>query len=167
MTIKAKFNNPKLVESVLEQVKLLGQKINKSTADDIGRTVTNHIQDLTSKGISTVREFKRRMPAYKNPPRYPGKRKPKRPVNLRLTGDFMNALTFKSRSSGTDGYKTEVFYNKESEDKKESGHREGVNGQPKRPTLPQGNERFAKLIENDVVEIYKQALVNAISKIKF
>ena len=50
------------------------------------------VKRLILRGISPVAGEKRFI-GYKNPEKYPGKRKPKRPVNLKLTGDLLDGIT--------------------------------------------------------------------------
>jgi hypothetical protein len=85
--------------------------------------------------------------------KYPQKRE--RPVNLFLSGKFLRDLEARANSRGvTIGFKTELS------ELKESGHREGVNGQPQRPIIPQGNEKFSPSIYKKIVD----ALTTAIRK---
>jgi hypothetical protein len=85
----------------------------------------------------------RAFPKYKNPARYPGRRKPSTPVNLRLSGAFLTDLTGKAFAKRREGVGIKVSYRTALSNKKEEGHRDGVNKQPKRPTIPEGNEEFA------------------------
>lgn len=112
------------------------------------------------KGISPITG--KRFPAYKNPERYPGKRKPKRPVNLELTGEFLSALEFTVRS-GKNPTITIGFFDKENADK-EKGHREGAGGQPKRPIIPNSSESFSKKITIEITNEIADVLSRAIAK---
>ena len=107
--------------------------IDDTTAKRVGIDVIDEMKDLISKGISPI-QGDGKFPKYKNPKRYPGNRKPKSPVNLKLTGDFLNELKFRITPESF-GKGTELFFGNDQE-KKESGHRDGVNGQPKRPIMP-------------------------------
>lgn len=165
MPIKVKIDVTE-IGSLIERIILLGRGVNKSTADEVGKVIVNKIRSLTAKGISPIKG-NARFPAYKNPKRYPGRKKAKRPVNLRLSGLFMKSLSFKSKGRGNKSATTDIFYDDKLSDLKESGHREGVNSQPKRPTLPQGDEKFSRRITDEITKIYKEALEKKISKIKF
>lgn len=162
---KITFDSKKLREIKLKFL-LLQSPINQETARNLGKDVVDEIRDLTAKGISSVRGgvANNRMPGYKNPERYPGKRKSPRPVNLRLTGEMMRALTYKI-AQDIAGYKTTIYYKDDLSDKKESGHREGVNGQPKRPTLPitAKGEDFASRIMR-IINNYYRARIREILK---
>lgn len=137
---------------------------NKSETRSIGNEIVKEMKDLISKGISPIQSVGR-FKAYKNPARYPKRAqkdfpsKKERPVNLKLSGAFLDSLKVTSAS----GAKFTIgFDNKLSEDK-ESGHREGVFGQPKRPIIPQSNETFAVSIKQIIVsEIVKR--LNALLK---
>lgn len=90
-----------------------------------------------------------------------------RPVNLTLHGDFLNAL--QAKVTGTFGaHGIEVgFFPGWKDDKgveaytKEEGHREGANGQPKRPIIPIGTEDFAQRIQNIIWEIIEEEIDRA------
>jgi hypothetical protein len=87
---------------------------------------------------------------------FPGK-KP-RPVNLLLSGDFLRSLDFNTVTNGKVRSVVMVFFDKLSI-KKESGHRKGVNGQPKRPIIPAKNsESWNETITRDIFKILKQAI---------
>jgi len=149
-------------KKLTDALKIIGGDawLDKETAKALGDVTIEGIKELTRRGISTIQgngKFK----AYKNRKKYPGDRKGATPVNLRLTGDFMNALTKKVVPDGK-SYKVEVFYAGD-EDLKEQGHREGVNGQPKRPTIPIGNEKLSATINKELADILKQRLVDLIT----
>lgn len=154
MSLRFKIN-AREIKKLKELVESLQKPINKTTASEVGETVIKEMKDLISKGISPI-QGNSRFPAYKYPKKYPGKRKGKRPVNLKLTGQFLDALSHKEKDSKS-GVATEVFY-EGSESKKELGHREGVNSQPKRPTLPIDGEDFAVKIKRKILKIYEARL---------
>lgn len=84
----------------------------------------------------------KRFPRYKNPDRYPGGLKPSRPVNLRLTGDFLRDLVFRVITGKNPAI--EIFFKTNESQLKEQGHREGANGQPKRPIIPNQRETYSR-----------------------
>lgn len=91
-----------------------------------------------------------------------------RPVNLFLTGDFL--FNLEGRVTGAAGRcGIEIGFFDEKSAQKESGHREGVNGQPSRPTIPVGTEEFAQTILNIIYrkmeEIVDRATVLGASSI--
>jgi hypothetical protein len=72
-----------------------------------------------------------------------------RPVNLFLSGKFLRALEF--RLNGVAGrYNLEIGFFDSNEAEKEEGHRDGANGQPKRPIIPIDREDFAQVIQNEI-----------------
>lgn len=82
---------------------------------------------------------------------YPSKRE--RPVNLFLSGKFMNDLTAKSVRGGgvLSVFRRRVMrfgFFKDLSAKKEEGHRVGVNSQPSRPTIPTGAEQLNRTVYN-------------------
>lgn len=83
-----------------------------------------------------------------------------RPVNLFLTGKFLQSLTFTVAKVGK-GAKIEIGYFQPKQAVKEQGHREGANGQPKRPTLPRKGESWAQTIQLDIMRILREAIVKA------
>lgn len=86
-----------------------------------------------------------------------------RPVNLFLSGDFLSNLTYSIAAKGKKKLISIGFLDDLSA-KKEQGHREGVNGQPSRPTIPKGTESFAQIIKLDIMKIMKDAIKRAFDK---
>ena len=91
--------------------------------------------------------------------KFPDKRA--RPVNLFLSGKFLSALVFDITQTAK-RVGIVVGYFDEDEAKKEKGHREGANGQPKRPTIPTGSQKFNQTIELDIMNLIKQAIQKAL-----
>jgi hypothetical protein len=90
--------------------------------------------------------------------KYPNK-KP-RPVNLFLSGDFLSNLDWRIKQNAKNILVEIGFYDKPSK-QKESGHRDGVNGQPKRPIIPQGAESFNRIVTAEIMKIVKAAVARA------
>lgn len=155
MPIKATVD-PSGIKSLKQLLKELKKPIDKSTAEKVGATVVSMMKQMISKGLSPIKG-NGRFPAYKDPDKYPGKRKNKRPVNLYLTGEFLDSLKFIPKSSKS-GFDTVIYYDGKESELKEQGHREGANGQPLRPTIPQGGEKFAETIRIAFSKIYRQRL---------
>lgn len=165
--------NTKAINELIKKVQQIkSSAIKKTHVNQIGKEVVKEMKDLISKGISPIRG-KERFPAYKRAEdksgypnnvgkRFPGKKK--RPVNLTLSGDMLNALIFRAIGSG-ENISIEVGYFDEAEALKEKGHREGTNGQPKRPTIPQGNEQFTVGIQTIAEDILVQAMSDYIKKL--
>ena len=138
----------------------------KPTRSDLKKTGDAMVRKMKSQiavGLSPI-AGKGRFPAYKHAgvkgkypqnvqKRFPAKKA--RPVNLNLSGQQLKSLESRASSSGvTIGYFNGLAANKE------QGHRDGVNKQPKRPTIPEGSENFNESI-NDVAETI---LANVIEK---
>lgn len=89
--------------------------------------------------------------------RFPNKRE--RPVNLYLSGDMLNSLEARPRRLGL-----EFGYYKAKSALKEQGHREGVGGQPSRPTIPVGSERLNRSIYNRLIVSISRRIRAAIQR---
>lgn len=150
-----------LTGPLLELTDDVKHPIDKKTMEEVGSIIVEQIQKETAKGRSPI-AGKGSFPAYKNPDKYPGTQKPHTPVNLRLTGDMMDSLTHKAVSDG-DNYSSEVFYSGRENDKKEQGHREGANKQPKRPTIPVGSEKFTKQISDLYIKVIQERLFRVLT----
>lgn len=109
------------------------KKVRRRDLTGLGKTIIKEMRSNIAKGISPIRG-QRRFPAYKNPKKYPGKKKPRRPVNLMLTGKFLKQLTYRTKTGSKPFVRIGFFksYGKTLE----KGHREGANTQPKRPIIP-------------------------------
>lgn len=110
-----------------------------------------------------ISKTKQRGYPYSVKSKYPNKQV--RPVNLKLSGDFLNALEFKIIRV-SEGYGVDIGYFNNTQAIKERGHRDGANGQAKRPTIPRNIERIATRIFQSAISIYKkriQEILNSIS----
>lgn len=156
MKIFVKIETSKALETKLS---LIGSQMDRATATEVGKSIVENIKDMTAAGASPI-AGNGKFPAYKHPDKYPGSRKSKSPVNLRLSGDFMDSLRSQTVSLGNDAYGVQITYGA-GESVKERGHRDGANSQPKRPTLPQGKESFAQKIK----DAYTKIIQDRISKL--
>lgn len=156
--------NKKQFDDLKRVVDSLREPIDKKTADSLGIQVVIQMKRLIRGGISPIKSIGR-FPGYKNPDRYPGERKPKRPVNLTLTGKFLDALTFETIKVKS-GYAPRIGYDSPKEEAKERGHREGANGQPERPTIPSVSkgEEFAATIGRIISAIFKERIKQILRK---
>lgn len=89
--------------------------------------------------------------------KFPGKRE--RPVNLYLSGRFLNDLKARVLKRGLEF----GFYTKLSTDK-ELGHREGANTQPERPIIPIRNEQLNRTVYNRLVTAVARRIKQAVAK---
>lgn len=168
MPVKFTFNQGAFNSQVLRLDKLREPKFSKQLGDELGKIITDEMKNLVDKGISPIKG-KGRFEPYRNSYRskieqgyYPGKGL--RPVNLKLTGHMLGALShavevFKSAIRITINYSDDLAR------KKESGHREGVNNQAQRPTLPQGSEEFSTVITQKVRQRVADFLIKLIKDV--
>lgn len=147
--------------------------VTREDCETIGAFAIVEIKQLISRGISPI-EGMGKFPAYKwqtkaigklGKEKYPlnavGRKHGKSvtPVNLKLTGDFLNALTNWAEASS--GVWAIVIGFPESDSvsiAKEKGHRDGANGQPRRPILPRGRERWAANVQRVILNGLKYAI---------
>lgn len=127
--------------------------LDRKTAQKLARRIIKEMKADIAKGINPITFGDRRFPAYKNPRKYPGRRKGARPVNLKLTGAFLKSLQFQLERVARDNYDVVLGFFDSLSRKKEEGHRDGANRQPKRPIIPEGNERFNARIQDIIVQI--------------
>lgn len=153
MAIKVDFH-----KAVIQRIKrtfedFVKAPISVEDAQKIGDDVVDAMKGLISTGESPIKGWGR-FPKYINPKRYPGKRKPHSPVNLYLTGAFLRALRAKVTAQ-TKRIKIEIGYFAPKQAIKEQGHREGANGQPERPTIPDtgAGEQFHTRIQDLYVKV--------------
>lgn len=110
------------------------------------------------KGIRGKNEAKSKITGYPFTvmKKYPNKRP--RPVNLFLSGDFLEALKALVSGSETNA-KLELGFEDNSEESLiEEGHRIGWLGQGKRPIIPQGSEKFAQRIQRVAEKLMGQII---------
>lgn len=86
------------------------------------------------------------------------------PVNLKLSGSFLSNLIFKIREVDS-GVTADIGFFDELSVKKESGHREGVNGQPERPIIPIGSEQISVAIQKLILKIFKATIDTLIKRV--
>ena len=168
--ISVKLNNA-VMKNIRKKIEDAPGFFKREDAKALGEAVVDEMKSLISKGISPIKSVGR-LPGYlyqgkkgKYPDsvkkKYPGKKQ--RPVNLTLTGDMLRAL--KSRvTKGKFSSAIEIGYFVEREAKKEQGHREGVHGQPPRPTIPEGDEVFAAKIQTLIIRAYREAYAKFVKK---
>lgn len=138
--------------------------LNSSQTRDLGLATKKEMKKLISKGISPI-AGKGRFPRYKGgyaeqirrKGRVAGKPKKLRPVNLKLSGDFLKDLTSKTKRKRNQ-FVANVGYRTPSEQLKEEGHRKAHNNQAKRPTIPEKNEQLAASIVVKLIKIIDKAI---------
>lgn len=90
---------------------------------------------------------------------FPNKRN--RPVNLYLSGKMLADLTYEKLKTIAG---VEIGYFDRESQLKEQGHREGANGQPKRPTIPIGSEKFSIRILKIAAAAFEKSLARKLRK---
>lgn len=179
---------PKKIDDIYKDlhsyINKIENSVNDRVASAIGYTVRQRMLSLIAKGLSPIlgagrfpeykavsvarslKKLNASKRAAKSSPRgypytaqvkrdFPNKRA--RPVNLFLSGDFLSNLTYAIGVRAKARLVTVGFFDDPSK-KKESGHREGVNGQPKRPIIPAASESFSEVIKLDILKIVKDAI---------
>lgn len=146
--------------------------VTRKDLDDIGSKVVQEMKKLIATGLSPI-AGRGRFPGYVgqgDKRRYPGSVKSKhsdkrdRPVNLTLSGDFLKKLTSVA-TVGANKISIAIGFKDPLSVKKEQGHRDGANGQPERPVIPDGSERFTPAIETILLDGF-QAVINRILRNK-
>lgn len=131
--------------------------LNQNVLNEIGQTILEEMQASIEQGSSPIKG-RGKFPRYKNPDKYPGDRKPHRPVNLYLTGQMLSSLRYSINKAKV---AVRIFYANRKAQLKELGHREGANGQPSRPTIPNDDEALNQTISKRVQELINQAVRQA------
>lgn len=163
--------NGAVVKKIQGKVENAHKFFDKEDAKELGEAVVLEMKTMIAKGISPIRGVGR-FPGYKHQgkdgrypksvmSKYPDKKQ--RPVNLHLTGEMLSSLVSKV-VKGQVCPAVQIEYQSEISKNKEQGHREGVNGQPKRPTIPEGEEQFAAKIQNLILSMYRKAYKDFVNK---
>lgn len=161
------FKIPKdTLDKLRSKVSKIADVMTRDVADEIGKETIVEMKNLISRGISPIRGAGR-FPGYlraNEPDGYPNRvpkelNKKKRPVNLKLEGHFLESMKFETKKIGSQ-FKTTIFFDTDLSKLKEQGHREGANGQPKRPTIPQADQgqTFAISIQKKIIDIINTAI---------
>lgn len=158
------------LEAARRKIEELKKPIDEGTATLLGASVVSEMLRMIQSGLSPI-EGVGRFPGYKNPDRYPGKNlmgkwvKPKTPVNLTLSGDFLAALDFRIVFDDA-GKAPEIGYFDAAQAKKEQGHREGANGQLIRPTIPltRLGEQFSATINRVIRKIFNERIKSIVGR---
>lgn len=165
MPIKARIGRAQLKKFTERVNEIKNAAFRRQDAEALGKAIIAEMKDGISKGLSPI-DGEGRFPAYKragekdgypNNVRYKYPDKRQRPVNLFLSGKFLNDLKFKI-FQGKYGMGVEIGYYSTLSSKKEEGHAIGWNGQPKRPTIPQGKQTFSPRIQRIILTAFKQAI---------
>jgi hypothetical protein len=162
----AKVNTTALI-NLRKFVKDIPKSIDDRTTKIIALSVREKMLDLISRGISPILG-NGRFPGYKRAgdkdgypknvrKKFPDKRN--RPVNLFLSGDFLESIKASGRNLIV---KIEITGSKNK--LKEQGHRERAGGQPARPIIPSENEEFNATIKQMILKMMKAAVKSAVKR---
>lgn len=119
-----------------------------NAANKIARSLS---KDRRKSARQIAKEVKKKGYPYSVRKDFPDKRE--RPVNLYLSGDFLKNLKATPLLSGV-----KIGFSDSLSSKKEQGHREGVNGQPQRPIIPNRDEEFNPSIYRRIVDTVVEVL---------
>ena len=147
MTFKIKIS-PVKIKKLRKKLENIAFPANKATAARAGRATVREMKRLIKTGQSPIKG-KGSFPAYKNPDKYPGRKKKHSPVNLKLKKGWAFLV----------GYLDSVLAQK-----KERGHASGQNKQPKRPTIPSGRQLFHKKISEAYLAVLRKRISKLIKK---
>lgn len=141
-------NAKQLKDIGLSLEKAIKSIMNDRTTNRVAQQVIVDIKKRVARGQNPIREWPRRYEKYKNATVSKGKRrgypfsvqkqypnKKQRPVNLQLSSDMLGDMDYTIDRNIPGSAKIDIDYQTDLSKNKESGHREGVNGQPKRPIL--------------------------------
>jgi len=128
--------------------KAISARVNKEKVADL---VIENMKESIAAGLSPVRGIGRFV-AYKNPAKYPGDQKSRRPVNLYLSGDMLAALKFYPTSGP--GVSVGI---KGAEGKKAAANNNGTKDVPRRHFMPTDRgEEFSVTITRKIRDLYSR-----------
>lgn len=163
MNFKAKIDNAAF-KKVLEKIQELSEPVNQRTAREVAKEVVSKMQDVISSGKSPILgkgnfepyrgQYRSRIQRYG---RIDGYSKKLRPVNLTLSGKFLESLKGTAEKV-RNGYAAVIGFSDKKSQKKEQGHREGANGQAERPIIPQSGEKFSQVIQGVYLDIINERI---------
>lgn len=151
------------VKSRFDVIGLLAPEFGRGFQSELGQAIVTEMKNDISKGNSPVRT-ERRYARYKDPEKYPGERKPNRPVNLKLSGEMEKALTFRLVSGRA---AVEVGYMGASQDvqARAIAHNTGTPHMAQRKTIPwEEGDQLTVRINRKLVGLYKERLAKLIAK---
>lgn len=148
VTVKTKWAVSQLVDGFVDD----------SLTDDIGAAIRDGMKEAMSVGLSPV-EGVGRFEAYKNPDKYPGGKKPKRPVNLFLSGALYKSIEW-YRSGRT--VVVGIFDSKVAEYAK--AHQDGTDHMARRQIFPEAGESFLVSIQRKILALYTERMSDIINK---
>ena len=138
---------------------ILREVRSESSNKRVGELIVTEMRKSMGAGLSPVRG-EGRFVGYKDRKKYPGDLKAARPVNLHLTGDMWNALTYWSVSG-----RLVICFQDRDEAKKAQSHNQGTRHIPRRHFMPTENgEELNVTITRAVRNLYAEILSDIIRK---
>jgi hypothetical protein len=163
MNFKANINKAAM-KKVLDKIQELSEPIGQRTAREVSREVVEKMREVIASGKSPILgngsfepyrgQYRARIQKYG---RVNGYSKKLRPVNLTLSGKFLESLKG-SVQKVKSGYAAVIGFSDKKSQKMEQGHREGANGQAERPVIPQSGEKFSTIIQKVYVDIINERI---------
>lgn len=142
------------VGGIFNELKNIDEMIVAETMTAVGQTIVRDAKASIARGQSPVEGYGA-FPKYKDPEKYPGRRKRPVPVNLKLEGDMLNAYKYKRTSKL--GLAVGVMDDRKQEAKARA-HNEGTEDIPQRRFIPGEGEAFIPSITRKVVGIIQRRL---------
>lgn len=160
------------LQNLAKKIEEIPQAITKRDAEEAAKVIEAEMKALIAKGDSPIAgrgkfepyrgQYRSRIAKYGYiSVRGTKYRKSLRPINLKLTGEFLNTLQGRASKSAKFGFEAQVgFFGPGSgkSRKKEQGHREGANGQAERPIIPRDGEKFHRRIVEKYLKVFRLAV---------
>jgi len=141
---------------LIQMRKIIADKANKA---EVAEQIISDMKESIAAGVSPVRG-ERRFVAYKDPKKYPGDQKNKRPVNLYLSGDMLAAL--KAYPAAGAGVNIGI---KGTQGVKAKAHNDGTKDIPRRHFMPSdAGDAFTVTITRRVRDLYARFLSDILKR---
>lgn len=134
--------------------------MDNTTSNILGKTIVEEALDNIAQGISPVRGYGR-FERYKDRKKYPGDRKPARPVNLWLSGAMLRAYWYRLGRQ-KNSIEVGIVRGSLSEKNKASYHNEGTEHMAQRKITPGEGEEWSVTIMRAIRDVYSNRLANLI-----
>jgi len=123
----------------------------------VAEVITSYAKRLIASGQSPL-QGDGRYAKYLNEERYPGNRKPRRPVNLNLTGKMLRYLKTWIGEGGILRYGFRAGDTPEDVMTRAKAHQDGTETIVARPMVPTHGRKFAVSIQKAIRDVYTSAL---------
>lgn len=148
------------VTTKFQILELIDKFVDNATANALGKTVAEEALDNIAEGLSPVRGYGR-FERYKDRKKYPGDRKPSRPVNLYLTGSMLRGYWYRlGREKNT--VEVGMVRGSSSDKEKAKAHNEGTEYMAQRKIVPGEGEEWSVTIMRAIRDVYSNRLANLI-----